>query len=247
MSRDATAALIGATGGAGTTRTAVELAAVLASDGESVAVFDAAFGTQGLSDYLPGRIEPDVTAVLTEREPLSAALIEFDFAVDVPGRVACCPVRAPFERLARAKRPEAVQRFEDVIHEAGREFDRVLIDTPPVAANQAVAAAHAADRRAIVAPASTRGADAVQRTRTRLQDLGLPADTVVSVNGDLEVADAGVPETAATRVDDAPACLTDEAFGAAIAAVAETVFDCSVDLSFESGSVLDRVEGFVGR
>ncbi|OYR95948.1 cell division inhibitor, partial [Halorubrum sp. E3] len=42
-----TLALVGATGGAGTTRTAVELAALGARDGRDVAVVDAAFTTQG--------------------------------------------------------------------------------------------------------------------------------------------------------------------------------------------------------
>ena len=61
-----TLALVGATGGAGTTRTAVELAAMGARDGDDVAVVDAAFTTQGLSEYVAGRIDPDLTALLTD-------------------------------------------------------------------------------------------------------------------------------------------------------------------------------------
>ena len=246
MADATTAALIGATGGAGTTRTTVELAALLARDGREVAILDAALATQGLSDYLPGRLDPDLTAVLADGEPLAAALVDLDLD-DVPGRVACCPARAPFERLARAKIPEAARRFEEVLGEVTAEFDRVLVDTPPIAANQAVAAAAAADRRAIVAPASERGSDAVQRTRSRLQDLGLAADAVVSVRGDLAAADAAVPATVAADVADAPACLDDDPFAAAIAGVADQLLDCSVDVEFESGSVVDRMESLVDR
>ncbi|SEO55941.1 hypothetical protein SAMN04487948_103228 [Halogranum amylolyticum] len=47
-----TTALVGATGGAGVTRTAVELAATLARDGRDVAVLDAAYATEGLSSTL---------------------------------------------------------------------------------------------------------------------------------------------------------------------------------------------------
>ncbi len=45
-------AVIGATGGAGTTRTIVEVATTLARTGADVAVFDAAVGSQGLRPQL---------------------------------------------------------------------------------------------------------------------------------------------------------------------------------------------------
>lgn len=63
-----TAALVGAVGGAGTTRLAVEVGALLAADGDAVAVLDAAFATQGLGDYLDGRLDPDLTALVTDRD-----------------------------------------------------------------------------------------------------------------------------------------------------------------------------------
>ncbi|KKF39305.1 hypothetical protein FK85_29590 [Halorubrum saccharovorum] len=59
-------ALVGATGGAGTTRTAVELAALGARDVRDVAVVDAAFTTQGLSEYVSGRIGTDLTTLVTD-------------------------------------------------------------------------------------------------------------------------------------------------------------------------------------
>ncbi|WEL28362.1 Chromosome partitioning ATPase, ParA family [Haloferax volcanii] len=66
MSIPTTIALVGATGGAGTTRLSLELAAALATDGRDVAVLDAAFATQGLSDYVSGTLDPDATALVTD-------------------------------------------------------------------------------------------------------------------------------------------------------------------------------------
>jgi MinD-like ATPase involved in chromosome partitioning or flagellar assembly len=219
-----TAALVGATGGAGTTRLAVETAAVLAASGRDAAVLDAAFATQGLSDHLDGRVDPDVTALVTDAadEPLAAGLYDLD--TDLPGRVACAPASASFERLARAKAPAAAERFGARVREAGETFDAVVLDVPPVAANQSVAAVDAADRVAVVAPGSTRGADAVARTRARLRDVGSEADLVVATRGDLADATVTVPagETAVAAVPTAPA---GEAFGTAVADLAAALFD----------------------
>jgi len=239
------AALVGATGGAGTTRLSVELGALLAADGRSVAVLDAAFATQGLSDYLSGRLDPDLTALLTDRREAALEDGLVDLPLDVDGRVACCPAAAPFERLARAKSAAAAQRFESRVAAAADGFDHVVVDTPPVASNQSVAAVNAADRVAVVTPATTRGRDAVQRIRGRLDDVGSAADAVVATRGDLEVADATVPETTAA-VTAAPTCLEESSVATAVADVAAVVFDA--DLSVEEGAGLfDSVGGFVSR
>jgi cellulose biosynthesis protein BcsQ len=242
---DATAALVGATGGAGTTRLTVELGTLLASDGRDVVVLDAAFATQGLSDYLPGRIDPDLTALLTDARdaPLSDGLVEVPLD-DVPGRLACCPAVAPFERLARAKSPDAAQAFESRIAAAADAFDHVLVDTPPVAANQSVAAATATARTAVVAPASTRGRDAVQRTTGRLDDIGVGVDAVVTTRGELSVADVAVPETDADVT--APTCLSNRSTAVAVAAVANAVFDAEPSTGDDAG-LLDSVGEFVSR
>ncbi|WP_248895699.1 ParA family protein [Haloplanus halobius] len=236
------AALVGATGGAGTTRLTVELGALLASDGRAVAILDAAFATQGLSDYLSGRIDPDLTALLTdEREaPLQEGLLEFPLDTDA-GRMACLPAFAPFERLARAKSPAAAQVFESRIDAAAAAFDHVLVDTPPVAANQSVAAVNAADRIALVAPATTHGRDAVQRMDGRLADIGVEADAVVSTRGELSVADATLPETDI----DAPACLSEQPTASATADVAAAVFD--IALSPEETGLFGSIGEFVSR
>ena len=247
------AAFVGATGGAGTTRTVIEVASALAADGRDVAVLDAAFATQGLADYVAGRLDPDVTTLLADdgaagsAADLRAGLYGFD-AGDVPGEVAVCPAYAPFTRLARAKSAAAAERFESLIRTAADRFDRVLVDVPPIAANQAVAAVNVADTVAVVAPASDRGAEGVQRCHERLADVGSGASLVVSTRGELETADVGVPATDADGVAAAPACLDGGDFGAAIERVAAAVTGRELrETGGDDGGLLGTVGEFVGR
>ena len=251
-----TAALVGATGGAGTTRSCLELADGLAAAGDDVAVLDAAYDTQGLARNLSGRIDPDATTLVTDGtdSPLSAGTIEYDpdadrAALDAealpdPGRVVCVPARAPFERLARAKTPEAAQELERRITEAATAFDRVLIDTPPLGSNPAVAAATAAERVAVVAPATERGVDAVQTTRGRLQDVGTTADAVLAVDrggrGAFPEADADavLPQFDAG----APAGLETETGVDALAAAADAVLARELDFPLAEGGLAAAVE-----
>lgn len=242
-----TLALVGAAGGAGTTRLAVESAATLARTGRDVAVLDAAFGTQGLADYVDGRIETDVTALVTDDgAELVDALTAMD--LDTPGRVSLCPARAPFERLARAKTAGAAERFEKQVAAAALSHDVVLVDTPSVAANQAVAAVDAADRIAVVTPDSTRGGDALARTRARLTDIGTEADAVVANFADgnpgVTEADARVPTGDVTDPGACPACLDpDEEFAPAVATATEVMLAVDLGLEFESRGRLDGLLG----
>jgi cellulose biosynthesis protein BcsQ len=240
---ESTLALVGATGGAGTTRLAVEMAATLARADRDVVVLDAAYATQGLAGYVSGRIDPDVTTLATGEGVLERGLV--DLPVDLPGRAALCPARAPFERIARAKTAGAAQRFEELVSEAAAMADHVVVDTPPVAANQSVAAATRADRVALVAPATRRGADALPRIADRLVDLDTDHDLVVGTRATgsdaLERADIIVPESEVTGVEDAPTCLRpDGTFAPAVAAVCEAAFETSLDLSFPEPSLVDR-------
>jgi MinD-like ATPase involved in chromosome partitioning or flagellar assembly len=248
--RDVTA-FVGATGGAGTTRTVVEVAAALAADGREVTVIDAAFATQGLASYVSGRIEPDLTALLTDAAdaPISRGSYALDLREAVPGRISICPANAPFERLARAKTPEAAQRLESRIETAAAQSDTVLVDVPPIAANQAVAAVNGADRHAVVTPASERGRDAVGRCHDRLADLGVEASLVVSTRGELETADVAIPETDAGDERDAPACLCEGGeFAAAIERVAAAVTGREITAEVDSDrGLLGAVGEYVGR
>ncbi|MFB6222696.1 MAG: ParA family protein [Haloarcula sp.] len=238
-----TFAFVGCTGGAGTTRLTVETAATLARGGRSVAVVDTAFGTQGLATYVEGRLDADVTAVAVNDVPVEEAL--FDLDTDADGQIALCPAHAPFERLARAKTAESAQALERAIEDLAGRFDHVLLDVPPVAANQAVAAATTAQRRAFVVPASDRGSDLLPRQQGRLRDIGAPASAVVATrvhNEDgksIEDAshtvphiDPGSPKPLATDPD------TDVA--PTVAAMTEDLLNVDLDLTFEEDGLFSR-------
>jgi cellulose biosynthesis protein BcsQ len=221
MSETAALAFVGATGGAGTTRLTLEAATLLARDGRDVVVLDAAYATQGMARWVSGRLDPDLTALVTDEtdESLEAGLVDLD--LDVVGRVRCCPARAPFERIARAKTRRAAERLEGRIEEARTLADVVCLDVPPVAANQSVAAVDAADAVGIVTPADERGADAVGRMEGILADVGCEADGVVATRGELHVADAAVP---AVGADATPTAATDDgAFAAGVAEACSTL------------------------
>ncbi|QLD90497.1 ParA family protein [Natronomonas salina] len=218
-----TCAFVGAAGGAGTTRVTLECAALLAREGSDVAVLDAAYGTQGLADRIPGRVDPDVTALCLDDRPLEEGFVDPD--VSGAGRLAVCPARAPFERLARAKAPEAAAAFGDRIDEAARAFDHVLVDTPPVAANQAVAAVTGVEQVAVVCDAN-RAAAAVPRAEDRLADVGIPDPvTVVTRAEDHPDADVAVP----TFEGEWPAVSGDESVHDAFAAVLGIAVDVAVE------------------
>jgi len=262
-----TLALVGATGGAGTTRTAVELAALGARDGRDVAVVDAAFTTQGLSEYVSGRIGTDLTALLTDETdaPLSAATYPIDVggveegggdgdgtapddATGLPGRADAVPARAPFERVARAETAEAGRKLERRIDEAATAYDAVVVDTAPVGSNAAVAAVTAADRVEAVRPATAHGRDALQRLRGRVADVGGSVDGTVAVaraeesnaesGGD---ADSRLPAVD-PAVADAPAAASGTgAYIEALAGAYERAFDAAVGVEFEESGLVDRL------
>ncbi|MFC5971552.1 ParA family protein [Halomarina salina] len=243
--------LVGAVGGAGTTRLTLECGAVLARAGREVAVLDAAYATQGLLDSLLGRVDTDVTDLCTDDDgtgapPLAAGL--HDLSVE-SGRLAVCPARAPFERLARAKTPEAAQRFASLVETAAASFDHVLVDAPPVAANQAVAAVTTTERVALVAPDTPRGHDGVARQRDRLADVGAPdPETVLTFAADpssaVESSDvvAAIPEHEVTVPGDVPVCSEgDDQFVVHVAEACESLLDESLGYEAEEEGVFDRL------
>jgi len=235
-----TAAVTKATGGAGATRTSLELAATLARAGHDVGVLDVDLETQGLVAHVRGRVDADASAVYADEATLDAALYDLDLSV--PGSVAVAPARAPFERLARAKTPEAARRFEDALAAAGDRFDYVLVDTPPVATNPAVSAVTAAERVVAVTPGSDRGVDALARLRERLQDVGAAPGLAIANRADgdhpVEAADAALP-THGVGATEVPSCADpDPAYAPAVAAAAEVCFDREFDLEFPDDGLL---------
>lgn len=221
---DRTLALVGAAGGAGTTRLALEAGVLAARAGHDVSVLDAAFATQGLADYLEGRLAPDLTAHLVEEAPLTDVFVEYD--TGTAGALRLAPVRAPFERLARAKTAGAAQRFEAAVADAAAQSDLVLVDTPPVAANQAVAAVNATQRTGVVVPATDRGRDSLARERARLQDVGQGIDVTVATRDDGDGPEADVRVPRAALAPHRPACLDGESpFQHAVASLLESAID----------------------
>lgn len=229
---------VGVCGGAGTTRVCVETAATLARAGNDVAIVDAAFGTQGLSRYVEGRIEPDLTsALLDERSMADAA---YDCWQTLDGSVSIAPAHAPFERLARAKSPETAQRLESEIRRSVATVDHVIVDIPPLAANQAIGAATTVDERILVAPASRRGGDLLPRMRGRAVDVGAEVDAVLGnrtgstdpEDTPLSGADYALPSGPAEAIPPTSAD-PDIEFAPAVADLTESIFDRSLDLAFE--------------
>lgn len=230
------AALVGTAGGVGTTRLAVEVGAALAADGREAIIVDAAFDTQGLSAYAPGRLVPDVTTLITDGGDIGDALVSFP--TDTLGALQLCPAHAPYTRVAAAKAPESAERLEATIETAAERADHVIVDVPPLASNPAVAGAAAADRRALVIPPTVRGEDALSRTYGSLADLGFEADLVVANRAEEETPDADhvIPESTETDVSQTPACLRSEPeVGPAVAALAEALFDTTLEVDLGAG------------
>jgi len=242
-----TAAVAKATGGAGATRTSLELAATLGRAGHAVAVLDVDVATQGLAAHVPGRIEVDLTTVLVDDASLPDATVDLELPAvhDAGGRLAVVPARAPFERLARAKTPGAAQTFETVLDDAAETYDFVLVDTPPVATNPAVSAVTAVDRVAAVTPASQRGVDALQRLRERLEDVGAAPGLAIANRADgdhpVQAADVALPTHGVAAPDVPSAADPDPAYAPAVAEAATALFDVDLALEFpEEGLIAGR-------
>jgi MinD-like ATPase involved in chromosome partitioning or flagellar assembly len=241
-----TLAFVGAAGGVGTTRLTVECAATLARAGRDVVVVDAAFATQGVASYLDQQVERDATALATGSAAIEETL--YDIGTDLPGRLAVCPARAPFDRLARAKTPEAAERLGDCIAATSLGHDAVVVDVPPVAANQAVTAVEAVETVALVTTDTVRGGRALVRQRERLADLGESPDHCLANRARDGPADAdiAVPESGVCAPRACPVCSHPEgesAFAAAVAEATETLLDSSLDLSVGRSGLLDRLVG----
>lgn len=236
-----TISLVGVCGGAGTTRLTVELAATLARAGRSVAVIDADTTTQGLADYVPGEINPDVTRVFADDDRLEDALRSLP--LDTHGEVAVAPAHAPFERLARAQTAGAAQSLGDALAAAARDYDHVLVDTPAVATNLAVAAVTETDTVALVSPGTDRGLNATQRIRGRLADVGSTYDALIANRAaeDLDDAIVTIPESHSRDATDRPAVLDpDDTFAPAVASAAETLTGDTLDLEYPESSLIER-------
>lgn len=229
--------MIGAAGGVGTTRLTLEVGATLAADGRDTIIVDAALDTQGLAAHVAGPIEPDVTTLVTEGGDLEDGLLTYP--TETAGSLRLCPAHAPFTRIAAAKAPEAAERLGTLIADATSLAEHVVVDVPPLASNTAVGGAAAADRRALITPATIRGRDALSRSLGSLADLGMGADLVVANRAkgdDLDDADLAIPESVQTDVPKSPSALSDEAgFGSAMSALTESLYAITLDVDLSAG------------
>lgn len=225
-------AVVGAAGGVGTTRLTVECGATLARAGRDVAIVDTAFATQGLRSYIDRQITEDVTALLAGEVSLGDVL--YDISTDLPGQLSLAPVRAPFERLARAQTAGAAQRLERQLAASSLSHDFVLVDTPPLGGNHAVASANAAEQIVLVTTETPRGRDALALMQARLEDIGETADAVWRNRTTESVTDGiAIPESESRTVGDVPVCASpEETFAPAVADAVEETFDISLDLEF---------------
>lgn len=232
MDSPRTAALVGTVGGAGTTRLCLEVGAALAAAGRDVLVLDADFDTQGLAHHVDDDLPVDATALLTDPDT-DLADAAHDYPLDAPGRLALAPAHAPFVRVAAAKAPDAAERLGDVLRNATKQFDHVLVDTPPVASNPAVAAVTDTDRVALVFPGTPRGTDATARTRGRLADVGVDAHLLVATRTGAEDA----PPDADRTILNAPgaAVTADPALALDAGRVAESLFELDLELDDSPG------------
>ena len=237
-----TIALVGVCGGAGTTRLSVELAATLARVGDDVAVLDADLATQGLADYAPGELDPDITRVLADDARFEDALVPLP--LETPGEVALCPAHAPFERLARAQTAGAAQSLGGVLATAASQYDHVLVDTPAVTTNLAVSAVTEADSVALVTPATDRGVNATQRVRGRIADVGTTHDALIANRAAEPLDDAivTIPESGHADATSQPAVLDpDDTFAPAVATAAETLTDTALALDFPEPGLIEKL------
>ncbi|MFB6113557.1 MAG: ParA family protein [Halodesulfurarchaeum sp.] len=232
------AAFVGVVGGAGTTRTVIELGGALARDGRSALVFDLDFATQGCSRFVDERIDPDATALLGDPD-VSLTDAVHDLPVPGTGRLGIVPAHAPISEIAGAASSAAGERVAERLEAASDIFDHVLFDVPPVVSNPAIGGVTAADTVIAVIPSTQRGVDSLPRERGRLADLGRAFDLVLGIGQtdlppDGDAAISTLPETAP---EFRPVTLEGGgSFVERVRGVAETVFDVTLDDPPDSGT-----------
>lgn len=230
-------AVVGAAGGVGTTRLSVEVGAALAADGRDVIVLDTALDTQGLSSYVPGRIDPDLTDVLTSGLDPAEALLTHPASDVTAGTLRCLPVDATFDRIAQTKTPETARDLTELATDLTSDGTHIVVDVPPLASNTAVAGTAAADRIALATRDSARGRDALSQSLGTLDDLGFEA-TLTVINrvraGNPPDADVTIPESTRSGVPTTPACLSgDTEFVTAVERLASMLFDTKISVDLD--------------
>ncbi|MFC7059336.1 ParA family protein [Halovenus salina] len=235
-------AVVGTAGGVGTTRLTVECGATLARTGRDVALVDADFSTQGLRSYVDADVEADVTALLTEEASLGDVLYDISTDTEEGWSLRRHEPRSNGCAGTDSGRGTAAERQ---LAASSLSHDVVLVDTPPLTGNHAVAAVNAAERVALVAGDTPRGRDGLALLRGRLQDIGASGDVVLRNRATGHLSEGiGIPESDETTATNAPSCPTpDSDFAPAVADAVEAMLDISLDLDFPAGSRLEQIRG----
>jgi Flp pilus assembly protein, ATPase CpaE len=227
-------ACVGATGGVGTTRTAVELARLAAEHAHTPLLVDTAVATQGLARLLVETPASDLCDALAEPEGLELDAI----AVELPSGLELVAADAPLCAIAPALRAEAAGALDRAIGEAAAVHPLVVIDVPPVATNLAIAGITSADAILLLHRAGDR--EAVRRGRELIADLAGPAPHPVTV-GTPAVAELSLPDLPVLRAG-APLArpVEDADYRRALATVAATA-GLPIPAPADSGGWLQRL------
>ena len=223
-----TTAVVGASDGAASAQLCLALGHTLAAADRSVLLLDVDADTQPLARYTPGAIETEFSQVLLG----DAALEEAVSPIETDGRrLAISPFRAPFTRLARAKAPEAAQRLAPILDDATAQYNHVIVHTPPVGSNPAVAAITETSTTALVTRADERGLDALYAMQGRVEDIGTePATTVATGRqAHADAVDVVLPDVTPDMPSPADLSSVSTQTRAALATLADRL--CGVDVS----------------
>ncbi|MDR9445231.1 MAG: cellulose synthase operon protein YhjQ/BcsQ [Haloquadratum sp.] len=227
-------ACVGATGGVGTTRTAVELARLAQLHDQQPLVVDTAVATQGLARLLIETPPLDLCGALAAPDTLDLEAI----AVELPTGLTIVPIDAPLCAVAPALSAEAATALDRAIARAAAARPLVIVDVPPVATNLAVAGIARADVILLMHRAGDR--EAVRRGRELIADLAGPDPHPVTV-GTPALGELSLPELSALRAG-APLAtpVEDPAYRRALAEVAATA-GVSIPAPTETGGWLQRL------
>ncbi len=188
-----TAALARASDGTASGPLCLALGGMLAAADRSVLLLDVDADIQPLARYTPGAIDSDLSQVLLG----DATLEEATYPIQVAGdHIAVSPFRAPFARLARAKASEAAQQLSPILEAAATRYDHVIVHTPPIGSNPAVAAVTEASTVGIATRADEYGLDALYTMQGRIEDIGAEWTTTLATgrNKHADAVDVVLPD-----------------------------------------------------
>lgn len=200
-------ALVGAAGGAGTTRLAVETAGRITARGETAVLVDTDFATQGLAEYVPGQFPTDIVGALCDQRPIET--VTSPLSVDHTPPPQAAPSFAGLSRVATALETDAAAHLSEELSALTDTYEHVLVDTPMPVTNPAIAAVAAADTVGVVFPRSVRGIESLHRTAGFLNDIDVAAGVQLSnacrqPSPPEDPADIAVPELDRVPPRDAP-------------------------------------------